>query len=41
MARREIVPFRCEEWVGAFAAPAGGLCRPCARALCLPEMLGL
>jgi hypothetical protein len=34
MARREVVPFKCEECGGAFAATAGGLCRPCARVLC-------
>jgi hypothetical protein len=33
MARREGVPFRCEECGGEFAATQGGLCRPCARVL--------
>jgi hypothetical protein len=29
MARVRIVPFRCEECGGAFAATAGGLCHSC------------
>lgn len=28
MARREVVPFKCGEWGGEFAATAGGLSRP-------------
>jgi len=27
MAGREVVPFKCEECGGEFAAPAGGPCR--------------
>jgi len=27
MARREVVPFKCEECGGEFAATQGGICR--------------
>ena len=39
MARVRIVPFRCEEWGGEFAEPAGGLCRSCSRLLCKKHLV--
>ncbi len=34
MARGAVVPFKCEEWVGEFAATAGGRCRFYSLGLC-------
>ena len=39
MARGGVVPFKCEEWGGGFAEPAGGICRSCARLLCRQHLV--
>jgi len=39
MARREGVPFKCEECGGEFAATQGGLCHSCARLLCRKHLV--
>ena len=39
MARREVVPFKCEECGAEFAEPAGGICRSCGRVLCRKHLI--